>query len=196
LVPRTDLADSVRRRYRRRRLHQGSALGGFLTLGCVVSIAAVLAAQAPPRPSMRLAGYTVTLPADSHVVSALGPCAKVAVQLNAPAGLTPAATSDDAIVSPSGTGCISGLLTWVYGTGTDRPPDSIAPTGAQSATVGSYSALEVTASNGFTYYVQLPASGGGYQDLVVGSVGLPQQEVVNLTEQAIADHMSAVTTTG
>jgi hypothetical protein len=193
LLPGADLVDVVRRRYRRRQLQRGSAFGAsLLALAGVVAIGIV--ATQHSLPTMQLAGYTVTLPAGSVVSSPLGPCTKVAVQLNVPAHGVPAATSSDAITSPSGNGCISGLLTWVYGTGTAPTPDPIVPTGVQSVTIGSRPASEMTYADGFTFYVQLPASGGGYQDLVVGSIGLSQQEVTGLVQQAITEHLNATTT--
>jgi hypothetical protein len=194
LLPGADLVDVVRRRYRRRQLQRGGAFGGSL-LALAAAVTLGIVATQHSLPTMQLAGYTVTLPAGSVVSSPLGPCTKVAVQLNVPAHSgVPAASSSDAITSPSGNGCISGLLTWVYGTGTAPTPDPIVPTGAQSVTIGSHPASEITYADGFTFYVQLPAPGGGYQDLVVGSIGLSQQEVTGLVQQAITEHLKGTTT--
>ena len=38
------------------------------------------------------------------------------------------------------------------------------------------------------YYVQLPASGGGYQDLIVGSYNIPRSEVIGLIQQVVAKY--------
>lgn len=40
----------------------------------------------------------------------------------------------------------------------------------------------------FAYYVQLPATGGGYQDLIVGALGIPETDVVELIAQTVADY--------
>ena len=194
LVPDVDLASTVDHRYHARRRNQSAFSVGVVAAAAAALTGFLVTSHTPPPPTMELAGYSVTLPSGSMAEPPTSVCTQVAVQLNIPTGgATPAATSRDSITSPSGTGCISGLLTWVYGTGTAPTPDAIAPAAAQPTTIGPYPALEMTYSNGFTYYVQLPAAGGGYQDLVVGSIDLPQQEVASLVQQAIADHMRSIT---
>jgi hypothetical protein len=45
----------------------------------------------------------------------------------------------------------------------------------------------------YAYYVQLPASGGGFQDLIVAAMGLPQNEVVGLVQQVVAQYQQGAT---
>jgi hypothetical protein len=193
LVPRSDLAGMVRVRYRRRQVRRGAFGGGFVAIASALVLAVVTTVHPASAPTVQLAGYTVTLPAGSHAGPPLGQCTQVAVQLNVPPpGAKRGAITRAAVTSPSGTGCISGLLTWVYSHGKTPVPDPVAPSGAQPVQIGPYSALGLVYSNGSTFYVEVPAYRGGYQDLVVGAIDLPQAEVKNLAQQAVAAHLKAI----
>ncbi len=194
IVPEADLASKVERRYHHRRRNRSVFVGGVAAAVAAALAAFLVTAQSPAPPTTQLAGYSVTLPAGSLAGPPTGVCTQVAVQINVPPrGARPAALSRQSITSPSRTGCISGLLTWTYGHGTTPTPDAVAPSNAVPTTIGKRAALEITYINGLAFYVQLPAPGGGYQDLVVGSIDLPRHEVVNLVQQAIAAHMRAIT---
>jgi hypothetical protein len=193
LVPHGDLAGNVRARYRRRQVRRGAFGGGFVAIAIAVVLAVVTTVHPATAPTVQLAGYSVKLPADSHAGPPLGQCTQVAVQLNvAPPGSAPSPITRASITSPSGTGCISGLLTWVYDHTATPVPDPVAPSGAIPVQVGPYAALELVYSNGLALYFQVPAPGGGYQDLVVGSIDIPHAEVKNLAQQAVTAHVNAV----
>jgi hypothetical protein len=87
---------------------------------------------------------------------------------------------------------VSGLITLPYGTGTAPIPDAVAPIGAQSVEIDAYPTMELVSGSptvsDYAYYVQLPASGGGFQDLIVAAMGLPQNEVVRLVQQVVAGY--------
>jgi hypothetical protein len=167
-----------------------------------------------------LAGYEVTLPPGVHASSlqflpepsdSLAPpspsifiqCQRLPLgvlfnqlpQWGPPPYKEPTSTNI-AITSPSGSGCISALMTLPYGSGTAFTPDAVAPSGSTSVDIGPYAAREYPtaglglASVEFAYYVQLPSSGGGYQDLIVGSLDIPRAEVIRIVQQIVAAYES------
>ena len=135
--------------------------------------------------------------------SALAECkagAGVGALLNSPlpwAAPTKWATSTRfSISSPSEDGCISALMTLPYGSGTAPTPDLVAPSGSTNVNIGPYPTKEFDTGGSyvaatqfeFAYYVQLPASGGGYLDLIVATLGIPRPEVIELIQQVVAQY--------
>lgn len=226
-----DLAGKVRHRYRRRSLRRTRVAVVACTGVAIGAISfAVLASgpSSPGRSSIDLAGYSVTLPPGVHASqlefvpessspttppanSILVQCKAtgVGVMMNTPKDWGPPpwqqpAYTNFVITSSSGEGCVSGLMTLPYGSGTTPMPDQVAPAGTQTVDIDAYPTVEMDASSAqlsdYAYYVQLPASGGGYQDLVVGAIGIPRSDVVALVQQVVAQYErgapGTTTTTG
>ena len=231
LVPAPDLALEVRRRYRERKLKRAGLAGlvvVVLTVGAVSASALTRAPREGGRSTVDLAGYTVTLPPGVHashlqflpyvslpqppLTSALAECkagADVGFLMNSPAAWGPPplqqpALSNFVVTSPSSSGCVSGLMTLTYGSGTAPTTDLVAPSGSTSVDIGPYPTEEFDTGGSyvaatqfeFAYYVQLPASGGGYQDLIVASLGIPRPEVIELIQQVVAQYETSAPATG
>ena len=213
-----DLATEVRLRKHRRTVRRGGLTLGICAAlaAAAASIYGVVAPRNPSPSTIDLAGYSVSLPPGVHASSLQfttpstfpvnPPSPSMLVQcrvtgvgalMNSPAAWGPPpyrqpALSNFVITAPSGSGCVSGLMTLPYGSGMAPIPDAVAPSGAQSVQIDSYPTRELDSStpafSDYAYYVQLPASGGGFQDLIVAALGLPQNEVVGLVQQVVAQY--------
>jgi hypothetical protein len=79
----------------------------------------------------------------------------------------------------------------------------VAPSGSTSVTIGHYPTKELDTGGSrlaatdsyFAYYVQLPASGGGFQDLIVGSYGIPRSEVIGMIQQVVGEYEASTPAT-
>jgi hypothetical protein len=231
LAPAPDLARGVRRRYRRRKLKRARLAGlvvVVLAVGAGSASALTRALREGGRSTVDLAGYTVTLPLGVHasplqflpsrptpqppLSSALAECkagAGVGFLMNSPAawGSPPyqqPALSNFVVTSPSSSGCVSGLMTLPYGSGTAPTPDLVAPSGSTSVDIGPYPTEQFDTGGSyvaatyfeFAYYVQLPTSGGGFQDLIVASLGIPRPEVVELIQQVVVQYENSAPASG
>lgn len=155
------LAERVRQRYRQRKRRRIGAIG--VAAAAIVGGASLVSALETPQPKSKLptidlAGYSVALPSGVHASelhftsaasssevpssSILDECKvrPLGVLYNhlASWGTAPynqPTSSNFAITSPSGSGCISGLMTLPYGTGTAPTPDLVAPAGSTTVKV-------------------------------------------------------------
>jgi len=170
--------------------------------------------------SIRLAGYTAYLPG-KDLVSAVGAANFCqSVYPISDARLPMQSNSTYSIATPNATACIGSLLTASYGRGSSSfpTPDPVAPTNATPIRLGSYHAAighvsviigcysNADGNNAHDgppcggtpsrlstlgIWVQIPTTGGGYHDLIVGSYGLSRGELIALVESALPKHIAS-----
>jgi hypothetical protein len=178
-VPGPTLRSSTRRATHGRdpRLHillAGAGMTVLVGAGVRYAVANSRNGDAPAHggASVRLAGYTAHLPS-GYLVSA----AKIPDCRTFPVSAHPfplESSSTYTIATPNATACIGSLLSATYGTGT-------LPVAGGTASTGNEVAL----------WVQIPSTGGGYHDLVVGSWGLSEAELIALVQSALPKHAAA-----
>jgi hypothetical protein len=167
--------------------------------------------------SIRLAGYSAHLPAGDLVSTTnTHNCQAVYPVSNSAFRLPMEGNSTYTIATPMAMACIGSLLTASYGR--DRSsvpsPDPVAPSSATPIKLGSFHAAighvdefvfecasadesgppcggNGSSEKSLGIWVQIPSEGGGYHDLIVGSWGLSQAELIALVQSALPSHVAA-----
>jgi hypothetical protein len=168
--------------------------------------------------SVRLAGYTAHLPSGYLVSAAKIPDCRTFPVSAHPFPLESSSTYT--IATPNATACIGSLLSATYGTGrsSHQTPDPLPPSGLTPIELGAYRAAigradefavicgsvdsgpactfpvaggTASTGNEVALWVQIPSTGGGYHDLVVGSWGLSEAELIALVQSALPKHAAA-----
>jgi hypothetical protein len=206
-----ELVDLVRQRLGRRH-RRNSAILGVVAALVVVGIAVPMSVgrdtvgSNPARsatqhrvvqvdgPPFSLAGYSAHLPSGYRVDAAgnttcrrfwisTGPMPRSGQALPSQQG--------SALVAFQGAG-IAGCLTVAnsanYSTGPKGPGatgDPVVPKGAKALTIGKYHAFIYKTPSILALYVEIPTTGGGYHDLVVGAQGMSAADLVSLVQKAL-----------
>jgi hypothetical protein len=168
--------------------------------------------------SIRLAGYTAHLPAGFRVSAAKIPDCQTLPMSAQPFPFENSSTYT--IASPNTTACIGSLLSATYGVGSPShlTPDPLPPSGLTPIRLGAYRAAigradefaricgsvdsgpactlpvaggTTSTAKNVAIWVQIPSTGGGYHDLVVGSWGLSEAELIALVQSALPKHLAA-----
>lgn len=198
-----DFAPQLVRSYgkRRRKVALIAAIPAAALVAGGTTLGALSSHSAPPsRQVFDLANVPVRVPPGTTVTSTGGTCKQLSVQLPGTFGATRGPNSFPltvySLVSPSGSGCLSGIVTAPYGVAsTVQPTDPNVPEDAQPTMVGPFPAHELTYSGGETvYYVPFATRNGGYRDLIAGSEGLAPNETKGLIETAITNETHSTTT--
>jgi len=168
--------------------------------------------------TIRLASYTAHLPSGYLVSTRHTPNCQTYPSSAVPLPMD--ANSTYTIATPNATACIGSLLTASYGQDSSSPPrtDPVPPSAATRIRLGSYRAA-IGFVGGFTglcentrsgppctrprpggtasrerplgIWVQIRSTGGGYHDLIVGSRGLSEAELIALVRSALPRHVAA-----
>ena len=204
--------EALRRRNRRRHRHNriaSTAAAGLLVLA-VALVGFLLPSGGTRSSTIQLAGYTAHLPSGYTANPAPEPkCRVYPVAVHAPGHLPAALTSAYAVNAPGGTGCLGSWLTASYASGSGRmaPVDPDAPPNGLRENIDGYQAI-VGNGNDLVFtitgpldavqiegedpvgvsvgvWVQIPTLGGGYHDLIIGALGLTQDQVLGLLRSAL-----------
>jgi hypothetical protein len=169
--------------------------------------------------SIRLAGYSARLPAgdlvstpSTHNCHAVYPMSNSAFPLPMEGNATYAITTPTMAMA-----CIGSLLTASYGqdrSSRSTTPDPVSPSNATPIKLGAFHAA-IGDVDEFVYecdyatesgppcsgngsnqkslgiWVQIPSTGGGYHDLIVGSWGLSKAKLIALVQSALPKHVAA-----
>lgn len=168
--------------------------------------------------TIRLASYTAHLPSGYLVSTAHTPNCQTYPTSAIPLPMD--SNSTYTVATPNTTACIGSLLTASYGQDSSSPPttDPVPPSAATRIRLGSYRAA-IGYVGGFVricenahsgppctlpgaggtgsnesplgIWVQIPSTGGGYHDLIVGSWGLSEAKLIALVQSALPKHLAA-----
>lgn len=185
---------------RRRAYFAGVVAAMTAAVGIAVPLS--IAGGTSRTPVLKLASYSLRLPAKYHLTAATASACTPMVLWAPPAqggdATTPSYAPTDAAAATAAGGCLVMVLAPPYTPTAAQPDPEAAVSGKQPAQVGPYHAYIRTGSLYYdpwtkTYgpvetvlYVEVPLPNGQVQDLVVGEQGLSQPQLIALVAKGLS----------
>ena len=203
------MAELRRRNEKRHRYNRTAAsILGTVALGVALAVV-LLPSGTTTTATIRLAGYMAHLPVGYTASQTPEAQCRIYPAAYPEPGHLPAALSTAYAIRPPGTtACLGSWLTANYASASDgtAPIDPVAPPNGTRTTIDGYSAIvadkgqvdlvitgmgnlpsesQFEAESPVGIWVQIPTIGGGYHDLIVGALGLTQEQVLSIVESAL-----------